>query len=213
MAIAEVGPGEPLAGPWRARARREVADELIGRCAEALVGVVAVDGRSGAGKTTVAAALAEALRASAVLHTDDFAWHHSFFGWTELLRGVLADARAGRAVSYRPPAWDARGRPGAIEVPAGTRIVIVEGVGAGRRELCDHLDALVWVQSDFAEAERRGIARDGGDAHAEAFWHEWMAEEIPFLLADRPWERADVVVDGTSGPQRTHLLTAPQLPT
>src|SRR5829696_8574819 len=108
MAIAEVGPGEPLAGPWRARARREVADELIGRCAEALVGVVAVDGRSGAGKTTVAAALAEALRASAVLHTDDFAWHHSFFGWTELLRGVLADARAGRAVSYRPPAWDAR---------------------------------------------------------------------------------------------------------
>ena len=130
------------------------------------------------------------------------------FGWAGTAAGVLAAARAGEAVSYRPPAWDDRGRAGAIEVPAGTRVVVLEGVGAGRRELRDQLDALVWVQSDFAEAERRGIARDGGGPQAEAFWQAWMAEEIQFLLVDRPWHRADLIVDGTAATGRDDLLIA-----
>lgn len=74
--------------------------------------------------------------------------------------GLLIPVRQGAGVQYRPPGWKAGGRVGAIEVPAGLSLVVVEGVGAGRRELAHLLDAVVWVQSDFAEAERRGIARD-----------------------------------------------------
>jgi len=80
---------------------------------------------------------------------------------------------------------------------------VVEGVGASRREWADLVDATVWVQSDRAAAEERGIARDvalgaNGDAQeAAAFWHEWMAEELPFLEQQRPWERACLVVAGT----------------
>jgi len=37
-----------------------------------------------------------------------------------------------------------------------------------------------WVQSDMAEAERRGIEHDGGDTAAVSFWHLWMAEELSF---------------------------------
>jgi hypothetical protein len=65
------------------------------------------------------------------------------------------------------------------------------------------VDAVVWVQADGAEAERRGIERDvAGGANGDreqsiAFWHEWMGEELPFLARERPWERADVVVCGT----------------
>ncbi|WP_432524531.1 hypothetical protein [Kineococcus sp. SYSU DK006] len=104
---------------------------------------------------------------------------------------------------YRPPAWEARGRPGAVEVPAGSELVLLEGVGAAQRELAPFLDAVVWVQSDAALAERRGIARDvaegvNGDLErATAFWHEWAAEELRFLRDQRPWERADLVVAGT----------------
>ena len=65
-------------------------------------------------------------------------------------------------------------------------------------------DASVWVQSDEAQAYRRGIERDivlGRDrAEAVAFWDEWMAHEGPFLAADRPWERADVVICSTPVP-------------
>ncbi len=164
--------------------------------------VVAVNGRSGSGKSTLADRLAGAA-GGAVVHVDDVAWHAPMFGWSALLaEGVLEPVRRGEAVSYRPPAWEVHGRGGAIEVEAS--LVVVEGVGAGRRELAGLIDVLVWVQSDFAEAERRGIARDvasgvNGDAEATtAFWHEWMASEIPFLERDRPWERADFVVAGTS---------------
>jgi hypothetical protein len=108
--------------------------------------------------------------------------------------GVLEPVRRGEDVAYRPPGWVERGRPGAVHVPVGCHAVVMEGVGAGRRELADLVDALVWMQSDRAEARRRGIARDGGDV---AFWDRWEAEEVPFLDEHRPWERADVVVAGS----------------
>lgn len=165
--------------------------------------VVAVDGRSGSGKSTLAERLA-GVAGGTVVQVDDVAWHAPMFGWTSLLaEGVLEPVLRGEAVSYRPPAWDVHGRAGAIDVPEAS-LLVVEGVGAGRRELAGLIDVLVWVQSDFAEAERRGIARDiasgvNGDAQATtAFWHEWMASEIPFLERDRPWERADFVVAGAS---------------
>ncbi len=103
----------------------------------------------------------------------------------------------GEAVSYQPPGWKAKGRPGAIKVAAGLALVIVEGVGASRTEVTPWIDRFVWVQSDFEEAERRGIARDGGTDEVIRFWHEWMAEEVVFLEQQRPWERATVIVNGT----------------
>jgi hypothetical protein len=99
-------------------------------------------------------------------------------------------------VSFRTPAAVARGRTSAVTVPAGCPLVVVEGVGIGRRDLAAHLDGLVWVQTDRAVAWARGLARDGADR--EAFWREWEAAERPFLAAERPWERADVVVDGAA---------------
>jgi hypothetical protein len=180
--------GEPDCGPWRAVA---VADLFA---ALGLPRVLAVDGRSGSGKSTLVARLAATVPGTAVVHTDDVAWHHDFFDWADLLlEGVLAPWRAGRDVAYRPPPWDARGRPGAITVPSGAPLLVVEGVGAGRQAFAPFLDALIWVQTDRALATRRGLERDGGDV---AFWDEWEARERPFLAADRPWERADLVVSG-----------------
>lgn len=191
--------GELAAGPWTARPLSEVGAELLAlaasRAAHGSPPVIAIDGRSGAGKSTFAARLVEVIAGVAVVRTDDIAWHHSFFGWTDLMRdGVLEPVRRGEQVAYRPPAWVERGRPGAVRIPAGCQVVVLEGVGAGRRELADLVDALVWMQSDATDARTRGIARDGGDV---AFWDEWEAEEVPFLRHHRPWERADVIVAGS----------------
>ena len=206
-----------MAGPWKARGLHDVCAELLALAASRAPGqappVIAVDGRSAAGKSTFAARMAGVVADVAVVHTDDIAWHHSFFGWADLMRGgVLEPVRRGEDVSYRPPAWVGRGRPGGVEVRAGCRAVVIEGVGAGRRELADLVDALVWVQSDAAGARTRGIARDGGDV---AFWDEWDAEEVPFLDRHRPWERADVIIAGLPvlDHDRDHeVLVAPALP-
>lgn len=195
---------EPTFLPWRAVPFAHALDGLIETVRQRAGGTprtIAVDGRSGAGKSTFADRLASALPRAAVVRTDDVAWHHSFFDWQALMiEHVLAPARRGRAVRWQPDAWQARGREGSIDVPAGTDWLVVEGVGAARHEHAPYLDAAVWVASDDAIARERGIARDGGDAEAIAFWDEWEAAERPFLEAERPWERADLVVSGTPAP-------------
>jgi hypothetical protein len=114
-----------------------------------------------------------------------------------MIQGVLDPLHRGQAVHYQPPAWPSRGRAGHIDVSAKASLVIVEGVGAARREVTDLLDAAVWVQSDFREAERRATLRNGGDAAAMEQTRDWMTEELPFLATDRPWERATIIVAGT----------------
>jgi MFS family permease len=54
--------------------------------------VVALDGRSSSGKTTLAGRVAGAIPATAVVHTDAIAWWHSRFGWTNL--ALLSEFRA-----------------------------------------------------------------------------------------------------------------------
>ena len=153
---------EPRVQGWRAVPIGAFAD-LVRRQVGAPAGrppVLAVDGRSAGGKTTLAGRLAAAMPGAVVVHTDDVAWWHAAFDWVDLLvDGVLAPVRRGAAVSYRPPKWDERGRPGAIEVPAGASLVVVEGVGAGRRELTGLLDGVVWVRTDPDEAARRDAVR------------------------------------------------------
>ncbi len=160
--------------------------------------VVAVDGHSSSGKTTLATRLSGALPNVTVLHTDDLAWHHSVFDWQNLLvDGVLEPARAGRAVAYRPPAWDLRRRPGAIEVPAGIDWLIIEGVGSSRRELQCYIDASIWVESPAELRDSRDAARIAAGEMSAADYQSWMKEENSFIAADRPWERALAIMAGS----------------
>lgn len=203
-------PGEPVAPFWREQTWPALAAELLAVEVGARPVIVAVDGRSGAGKSTVADRLRDEVPGSCVVHTDDVAWHESFFGWDGLLAaGVLLPVRQGGAVAFRPPAWLERGREGAIEVPAGCPLLIVEGVGAGRASLTPLVDVAIWVQSDRQEARRRGLERDGGTPEAITFWEEWQAGEVPFLAADRPWDRADIVLCGTPGVVRAGASSDP----
>lgn len=155
--------------------------------------VVTVDGRSGGGKTTFAKGLARALGAPLV-HTDDVAWHHSFFDWWPLMiEHILVPFKQGKAVDWTPEAWIAKGRGGSITVPVSP-MLIVEGVSASRRELLEHISFKVWIETDAAVAERRGLERDGPEGRD--FWFVWQAAEDLFHAADKPWERADLIVDG-----------------
>jgi energy-coupling factor transporter ATP-binding protein EcfA2 len=213
-----LGPGEPPAGPWRIESLLDFARTLLETAGHAVdrPRVVAVDGRGGSGKTTLCELLHGVVPSSAVVHTDDVAWHLSFFAWDEVLASeVLEPLRRGETVSYVPRAHHERSWPGTIRVADGLEVVFVEGTGVARRELQELVDAVIWVQSDVVEAERRGVAREGGDQAAVDFWNEWMAEELPFLQDQRPWERADFIVCGTSAIVHdpvTELVVAPALP-
>lgn len=193
-------PEEPLAGPWRVLPLGLLLDVLLpghGARSEARR-VVAVDGRSSSGKTTFANRLADVAVRGTVVHTDDIAWWHSRFGWSDLLTlGVIEPFQAGETVAFRPPAWDDRGREGSITVPVETSLLIIEGVGSSRQELAAWVNASVWVQADEDAIAERNAARIEAGETTSAGLAGWMSEELPFLADDRPWERAAAVVAGT----------------
>lgn len=169
--------------------------------------VVAIDGRSAAGKSTLTSEITARLPSAAVLHTDDLAWHEPLFQWPHHLQFVLDEVAVGRGLSWTPPQWAARGRQESIEVPADVDVLLVEGVGSGDARVTGR-DLLLWVESDRRVAEERGIARDmaSGErperADAEEFWHWWSNGEEEHLALDRPWERADLCVLGTPTTRR-----------
>lgn len=181
-------------------------DEAVGRVRAALdaappragtTRVVAVDGRSGAGKSTIAATLAAELGAPVVdLEYVYPGWDGLEEGIELLVREVLQPLAAGRPVavprwSYALDGWD----PPLVLPPSD--VVVVEGVGAGDRRAAPYLSVLVWVELDEATRHARAIARD-----AEVYrphWERWAAQERALLARERTPERADVVVGPSAG--------------
>jgi hypothetical protein len=144
----QLAPEEPEAGPWRVEPLTALVQILAqprpGQVVSGRPLIVAIDGRSNSGKTTLAGRIGAAVGRAVVIHTDEIAWMHSRFGWDDLLvDGILVPLHQGRAVGYRPPRWVEHGREGSIEVPASCPLVIIEGDGAGRREVTDLIDILI----------------------------------------------------------------------
>ncbi|MEU9876375.1 uridine kinase family protein [Streptomyces phaeochromogenes] len=208
-------PGETEAVGWRVVTVRDVVRQLR-EASPGVTGrprVIAIDGRGGAGKTSLAERLREAVANSAVVHTDDIAWNHACFDWgAALAENVLQPLHRGESVDFRPAPWITHDRPGSITVPAGADVIWVEGTGIIREELAPWLDASVWMQGDLDEQERLLAVRDGYSPEQREHIANWLREELPFMLREQPWARATLIVAGpplTDHDPDTELVIAP----
>lgn len=170
--------------------------------------VVAVDGASAAGTSTLAATVGRRLSAG-VVAGDDFYRDlpderrraltpaegvDLYFDWQRLRREALEPLRAGRAARYRPFDWRAgAGLAEQVVEVAPTPVIVLDGIYSGRPELGDVVDVAVLVETPAAERRRRLIAR-GHDN--DAWWPRWDAAENLYFGTVRPAQSYDLVVHG-----------------
>jgi uridine kinase len=154
--------------------------------------VVAIDGRSGAGKSSLAAGLRAALGAPVVTLEDLYG------GWDGLERGiellvseVLEPLRAGRAARVPRYDWGAAvwGTPWVLDPPG---VLIVEGVGAGARRAAAYASTLAWMEAAESVRKKRALDRDG-ETFAP-YWDIWAAQEDAMLAREHTPDRADFII-------------------
>ncbi|WKD60847.1 hypothetical protein CCICO_04050 [Corynebacterium ciconiae DSM 44920] len=150
---------------------------------------VLIDGRSGAGKTTLARWLAERTGFQ-LIHLDDL-----YPDWTGLRAAgeiVARDVLAPTAAGYYRWDWEQH-QPGTWRSVDAAAPMIVEGCGAitpatVAAARARGLVATLFLDGDPALRKDRALRRDPDYA---AFWEMWAAQEDEHIRSVIPWRDVD----------------------
>jgi para-aminobenzoate synthetase len=183
--------------------------------------VVALDGPSGSGKSSLARELATRTRAT-VIPTDDFFaaeltaadWDarsaaeraRDALDWRRLRQSALEPLRNGQPALWYPFDFSAGERPdGSYSMSTTTvrrepaPVVIVEGAYSTRPELADLIDLAVLVDAPAAIRHERLATRED-PAFLEAWHRRWDDAEAFYFSRVRPASSFDFVIDTLCAP-------------
>jgi uridine kinase len=156
---------------------------------------IGLDGPGGAGKSTLAGRIADAIPRAVVVSIDDF-WGPSIpeWDWPRFVAQVLRPLRAGHDARYQEWDWVVDAGGPWHDIAAGS-VVVVEGVSATRSEVGVPWALRIWVESPPDVRLQRALDRDGPEGMAR--WHDdWIPSEQAYIAAQRPQERVDLIVSG-----------------
>ena len=167
--------------------------------------IVAIDGRCGSGKTTLAAALQRQLHCS-VFHMDDFflrpeqrteerlAVPGENVDHERFLEEVLLPLRSGQPVTYRPFSCAQQQLGSPVTTEPG-QLTIVEGAYACHPDLWAYYDLRVFLTVD-PETQMQRILRRSGPEKAQQFRSRWIPLEEKYFKAFDVQARCDMCIDG-----------------
>jgi uridine kinase len=188
-----------------------VSDAIDAAKPEGLAVVVAIDGPSCAGKSTLTGELARLRGDVAIVGGDDFyrPLNEStraaltpiepvdlLFDWERLRDEVLAPLIRGEDAQYRRYDWTAERLGDDVATVAAQGVVVVEGCYVGRPALRGYYDLIVVVEAPRELCLARQVAR-GEDEPAQI--ERWRAAEDWYLERQDPRRVADLVIDGRAG--------------
>ena len=128
--------------------------------------IITIDGVAGAGKTTLAAYMADEYKdrtTVSVIHMDDL-----YDGWSDPLGEALSRKleliasahREGRDLELTKYDW-LRDYPGDLLPIPSTELLILEGVGSGQSSIREFVETKIWIDLEPMVGLRRVLARDG----------------------------------------------------
>ena len=167
--------------------------------------VVAIDGRCGSGKSSLAAAIARKLPCN-VVHTDDFYlppqcrdadWMEHPAGNMDLERlriQVLEPLRQKGEAEYRPFVCRT-GEFGELRALAARGLTVVEGRYSHHPALMEPYDLKIFLTCSAETQEARIRAREGDETRFLRFRQIWMPLEERYFRTFSIPEKADLVLD------------------
>ena len=190
---ADLGAVEELAA--RLVTRVNALPPTLGPCR-----LLCVDGPSGAGKTTLAAAVRRAARPRRVevLHMDAVydGWDGIEAGMATVADQVVGPLTRGEPGRYRRYDWHTL-RFLEEHVVEARDLLVIEGVGAGNPAYAAATALLVWVDAPPEVRLLRAMDRDGPETRDLLLG--WHLREQEMFARTGIRARADVVVDGLTG--------------
>ena len=170
--------------------------------------IVAIDGQSGSGKTSLSA-LIQKLFPCNVIHMDDFylpkrerspLWLEHPGGNMDLprvRREILLPARAGMTIRYRPYFCQAEKLGTLVTLPHHL-LTVVEGSYSLHPSLAELYDLCVFLTCSASEQRRRLKRREGN--HFSAFETRWIPLEEQYHRLCMPQRKSDFLLDTSSFP-------------
>jgi len=161
--------------------------------------LITIDGVAGAGKTTLAAYMADEYKDRAsvfVIHLDDL-----YDGWvdplgeslTRKLESIAAAHREGKSLELTKYDW-LNSRPGeAFTIPA-VDLLILEGVGSGQRSIREYVETKIWIDLEPIVGLRRVLARDGFEIEEEML--SFMEAQRQHFVEEGTRDAADFHLNG-----------------
>jgi len=169
--------------------------------------LIGIDGCGGAGKST----LAESLKAAdpskvTVIHMDDFyktskqretARDEIGGNWdcSRIKEQILIPLSHNESTRYQRYDWETDKLSEWHNVSAGG-IVLIEGCYSLIEDFRSYYHVSIWIDTPRDVRLSRGIERDGEEKRD--LWEDlWMPAEEVYIKAQKPMEKADLVIDGT----------------
>jgi uridine kinase len=156
--------------------------------------LIAIDGRAGAGKTTLAAHFLEELsidKSVEVIHMDDL-----YGGWenalgerlTQRLESIVKAHQSKSAFeidifNWQSMSFDSKRLINPVD------ILILEGVGAGQKVVRDAGATLYWLDIDAEVGIQRVLKRDGNQIASQM--KQWQIVQERHFLRDKTRENAE----------------------